>query len=227
MSRALSPSISRRYGLARVARVWNVSRAGIYRFRSDTRSDTIARRPGPVGACSDAELAEHIRRQIIDSGFHGEGYRKIWARLRFAGVRASPRRVRRVMGEHGLLAPRGAGRAEAKAHDGTIVTDNVNEMWGTDMTQTVTIGAGRAYVFVRGTRQFGSRRHSRRAFGQSVRGAGAGTTRRAWVLRSHRARRGARLEAASRSWLQLHGRRFPGRNQMSGHRSFALLRART
>ena len=65
MSRALSPSISRRYGLARVARVWNVSRAGIYRFRSDTRSDTIACRPGPVGACSDAELAEHIRRQII------------------------------------------------------------------------------------------------------------------------------------------------------------------
>ena len=66
MSRTLSPSISRRYGLARVARVWNVSRAGIYRFRSDTRSDTIARRPGPVGACSDAELAEHIRREIID-----------------------------------------------------------------------------------------------------------------------------------------------------------------
>src|ERR1039457_3780959 len=115
MSRALSPSISHRYGLARVARVWNVSRAGVYRFRSDTRSDTIACRPGPVGACSDAELAEHIRRQIIDSGFHGEGYRKIWARLRFAGVRASPRRVRRVMGEHGLLAAHRTGRAEAKA----------------------------------------------------------------------------------------------------------------
>jgi hypothetical protein len=124
--------------------VWNVSRAGVYRFRSETQSDTIARRPGPFGGCSDADLAEHIRRQIIDSGFHGEGYRKIWARLRFAGVRVSPRRVRRVMGEHGLLAPHRAGRAEAKAHDGTIVTDNVNEMWGTDMTQTVTIGEGRA-----------------------------------------------------------------------------------
>ena len=148
MSQTLSPSFARHYGLARVARVWNVSRAGVYRFRSETRSDTIARRPGPVGACSDAELAEHIRRQIINSGFHGEGYRKIWARLRFADVRASPRRVRRVMGEHGLLAPHRAGRAEAKAHDGTIVTDNVNEMWGTDMTQTVTIGEGRAYVFV-------------------------------------------------------------------------------
>jgi putative transposase len=38
MSRALSPSISRRYGLARVARVWNVSRAGVYRFRSEPSS---------------------------------------------------------------------------------------------------------------------------------------------------------------------------------------------
>ena len=52
------------------------------------------------------------------------------------------------MGEHGLLAAHRAGRAEAKAHDGTIVTDNVNEMWGTDMTQTITIGEGRAYVLV-------------------------------------------------------------------------------
>jgi DNA-binding phage protein len=51
MSQTLSPSFARHYGLARVARVWNVSRAGVYRFRSDTRSDTIACRPGPVGAC--------------------------------------------------------------------------------------------------------------------------------------------------------------------------------
>jgi transposase InsO family protein len=52
------------------------------------------------------------------------------------------------MGENGLLASHRAGRAEAKAHDGTIITDRVNEMWGTDMTQTVTFGEGRAYVFI-------------------------------------------------------------------------------
>ena len=40
------------------------------------------------------------------------------------------------------------GRTEAKSHDGTIITGKVNEMWGTDMTQTITIGAGAAYVFV-------------------------------------------------------------------------------
>ena len=32
--------------------------------------------------------------------------------------------------------------------DGTIVTNKVNEMWGTDMTQTITVAEGRAYVFV-------------------------------------------------------------------------------
>ncbi len=161
MSQTLSPSSARCYGLARVARVWTVSRASVYRSLKETPPNTIVRRPGPVGACSDTELADHIRRQIAASRLHGEGYRKLWARLRFAGVRASPRRVRRVMGENGLLAPHRVGRAESKLHDGTIVTNKVNEMWGTDMTQTITV-RGRQGLCLRrrGTRQFGSRRHS-------------------------------------------------------------------
>ena len=148
MSQTLSPSFARCYGLARVARVWKISRASVYRSLKETPPNTSARRPGPVGACSDAELADHIRQQIAASRLHGEGYRKLWARLRFAGVRASPRRVRRVMRENGLLAPHRVGRTEGKPHDGTIITDKVNEMWGTDMTQTITVGEGRAYVFV-------------------------------------------------------------------------------
>ena len=143
MSCALSPSVARCYGLARVARVWSISRASVYRALKETQPNTPPRRPGPVGACSDAELADHIRRQIAASRLHGEGYRKLWARLRFAGVRASPRRVRRVMRENGLLAPHRVGRTAAKPHDGTITTDKVNEMWGTDMTLTITIPEGR------------------------------------------------------------------------------------
>ena len=148
MSQTVSPSTSRYYGLARVSRAWRVSRAGVYRFLKGTPSPAIARRPGPTGPCPDADLADLIRREIEASDFHGEGYRKIWARLRVAGVRSSPRRVRRVMGENGLLAPHRVGRNQEKTHDGTIVTDKVNEMWGTDMSQTVTLEEGRAYVFV-------------------------------------------------------------------------------
>src|SRR5436309_3236414 len=148
MSQILSPSLARCYGMARVARVWKISRASVYRSLKETPPNTIAGRPGPVGACSDAELAEHIRQHIAASRLHGEGYRKLWARLRFAGVRTSARRVRRVMRENGLLAPHRVGRTETRPHDGTIITDKVNEMWGTDMTQTITIREGRAYVFV-------------------------------------------------------------------------------
>ena len=143
MSQTVSPSTSRCYGLARVARAWRVSRAGVYRFLKRTTPPAIPRRRGPTGPCRDADLADHIRREIEASDFHGEGYRKLWARLRVAGVRSSPRRVRRVMGENGLLAPHRVGRNQAKTHDGTIVTDKVNEMWGTDMSQTVTLEEGR------------------------------------------------------------------------------------
>ena len=136
MSQTVSPSTSRCYGLARVSRAWSVSRAGVYRFLKGTPSPAMARRRGPTGPCPDAELADHIRREIEASDFHGEGYRKLWARLRVAGVRSSPRRMRRVMGENGLLAPHRVGRCQERTHDGTIVTDKVNEMWGTDMRAT-------------------------------------------------------------------------------------------
>ncbi len=91
MSQACSLSLGRIYGLARVTRVWNLSWATVYRSRADKPEDVRRGRPGPIGACPDAELAGHIRREIEASEFHGEGYRKIWARLRFSGVRARPR----------------------------------------------------------------------------------------------------------------------------------------
>jgi transposase InsO family protein len=150
MSGAVSPATGHVYGLARVTRVWRRSRATVYRHRTAAAAETPrpAERRGPVGACSDAALVESIRAQILGSRLHGEGYRKIWARLRHAGIRTSARRVRRLMGQHSLLAPHRVGRPEQRAHDGTITTTAVDAMWGTDMTETVTVRDGRARVFV-------------------------------------------------------------------------------
>src|SRR3982750_4677496 len=53
-----------------------------------------------------------------------------------------------LMRAHGLLAPQRARRPrDSKAHDGTITTDRVDLMWGTDLTSVVT-GEGQAAVFV-------------------------------------------------------------------------------
>ena len=147
MSRQVSPSAAKIYGLQRVTRLWGVSRATIYRHRH--RSDDVKReRPGPQGAMSDEELVREIRQLLRDSPFHGEGYRKLWARLRFAGVRTSRRRVLRLMREHGLLAHQRAGRPRgSRAHDGRITTDRVDLMWGSDLTSVMT-GEGQAAVFI-------------------------------------------------------------------------------
>ena len=117
MSGAVSPVTGRAYGMARVARVWRLSRATVYRHRAPDGAAAPSGpvRRGPVGACSDAELVDHIRARILGSRLHGEGYRKIWARLRHAGVRTSARRVRRLMGEHGLLVPHRVGRPTERA----------------------------------------------------------------------------------------------------------------
>ena len=54
MSRQVSPSTDRVYGLQRVTRLWGVARATVYRHRRPDRGEL--RGPGPVGAMSDLSL---------------------------------------------------------------------------------------------------------------------------------------------------------------------------
>ena len=96
----------------------------------------------------DAALVEAIRAVLSGSPFHGEGHRKVWARLRIAGVCTSKRRVLRLMREHGLLAPSRVGAPRGpRNHDGTIIPETIDTMWGTDLTTTLT-REGQVAVFV-------------------------------------------------------------------------------
>jgi len=150
MSTVLSISAKRRYGLTRVCRVWGVARAGIYRWRAAAnRPEPPRRRPGPEGPMSDAALVTEIRAVLAASPFHGEGYRKVWARLRHKGVRTSKERVRRLMRENQLSADTGRATPRGpRVHDGTIIPEGIDQMWGTDMTATVTVQHGQVAVFV-------------------------------------------------------------------------------
>jgi putative transposase len=145
MSRVLSPSTNRSYGGAMVSRLWRGGRATVYRHRAPV---SAPRRPGPVGPMPDDALVAAIRELLAQGPFHGEGYRKIWARLRFAGIRTAKRRVLRLTREHGLQAPGRVGRPHGPtAHDGTIRTERVDVMWGSDLTSTLT-AEGQASIFV-------------------------------------------------------------------------------
>ena len=147
MSRTTSPSGGRPYGLALVCRVWGVARSTVYRHREPPRT-AARRRPGPAGPMPDADLLEAIRAVPAASPFHGEGHRKVWARLRHRGTRTSRRRVLRLMRENDLLAPSRTGAPRGpRSHDGTIIPETIDTMWGTDLTTTVT-GEGQAAVFV-------------------------------------------------------------------------------
>jgi putative transposase len=147
MSRTISPSSGKSYGLALICRIWRIPRATFYRHQGPPRTEPPRRR-GPVGPMPDAALLAAIRAVITGSPFHGEGHRKIWARLRVAGVRTSKRRVLRLMRENDLLAPTRVGSPRGpRSHDGTIIPDTLDTMWGTDLTTTMT-GEGPAAVFV-------------------------------------------------------------------------------
>ena len=111
MSGAQSISTRRAYGVQRVCRVWARPRSSVYARRQAPRDCARGHRRGPVGAAPDDVLVGHIRRVLEASPFHGEGYRKVWAKLRVEGIRTSPERVRRLMRAHDLQgpAPRGPG----------------------------------------------------------------------------------------------------------------------
>jgi putative transposase len=150
MSQTCSPSTQRRYGLARVCRLWEIARSTVY--LSQARQAAPAEPPqkrGPKPRWSDAALGEQIRAVLTAAPFVGEGHRKVWARLRWQGVRTSKARVLRLMREAHLLAPTRMGHAHGpKAHDGTITTEMPDQMWGMDATSCLTRHDGTATVFV-------------------------------------------------------------------------------
>ena len=71
MSRMLSSSSGKPYGLARVCRIWSSARASVYWHR---HPKPAWQRPGSAGPMPDAALPERIRDALSSSPFHCEGH---------------------------------------------------------------------------------------------------------------------------------------------------------
>ncbi len=137
--------------LAVVCRLSGAPRSTVYarRDRAGADQDLPRRKRGPVVAISDAELTSKIREVIQGSPFAGEGHRKVTARLRRDhGIRVGRKRVLRLMRQAGLLAPqRARGRRKPRPHDGTIIPEAPNLLWGTDATMAYTLRDGWVWAF--------------------------------------------------------------------------------
>jgi putative transposase len=150
MAETVSPAAGRRYGIARVCRVWGVPRSSFYAARAaEARGPVVApARRGPKPAITDASLLAAIRADLARSPWSGEGHRKVWARLRVQdGLRVARKRVLRLMRENALLSPHRARPRPSETHDRRIVTDAPNVMWATDATQITTVQDGKVWLF--------------------------------------------------------------------------------
>ena len=152
MADTTSPATGRRYGAARVCRVWEVARSSFYAVRQAGADDAGARpspaRRGPRPAISDQDLLTAIRTDLARSPWTGEGHRKVWARLRVRhGIRVSRKRVLRLMRQHALLSPHRAHPRPETSHERHITTEAPNVMWATDATQVTTVQDGKVRLF--------------------------------------------------------------------------------
>lgn len=151
MSCATSVILGRPYGVQRVCRAWEQPRSSFYSARQAVQLGTVrppAEKRGPKTVFPDQVLLELIKADLESSPFQGEGHRKVWARLRVRdGVRSGRKRVLRIMRENNLLSPFRGRRGSAILHDGQIVTQAPDLMWGTDGARVFTVDEGWVWVF--------------------------------------------------------------------------------
>ena len=145
MSAATSPGTGLAYGLRRVCAAWGMARSSFYAMTSGQHAEQPpAKRRGPKPAISDQALLVAIEADLEASPWEGEGYRKVWARLRVCrDIRVARKRVLRLMRENNLRPI----AAAAVAAIPMTVRSAPNLMWGTDGVRVFTVDDGWGWIF--------------------------------------------------------------------------------
>lgn len=141
MGQAISPTTNRPYGLKRVCEAWDIARCSFYRKCCNPE------KRGPKPTVEEQTLLKKIREDLQATPFKGEGHRKVHARLKRSGTKVGRNKVLRIMRENHLLSPHRSIYKPPNPHDGQIITDAPNEMWGSDGTKVKTVDDGWVWIF--------------------------------------------------------------------------------
>lgn len=145
------PDIKRSYSTRMILHVLNRSPSAYYSGLKHETMRVMSRKRGPVTCISDDEILTIVRNMIRTDVFHGTGYKKIHARinrqLREKGISVGKNRLFRLMQSHDLLGKIPGGSGNSRIHDGKIITEKPDEMWGTDGKKFWTEQEGWCWLF--------------------------------------------------------------------------------
>lgn len=146
---SVSPGAGRIYGKQRVCRVLGRPRSTFY-FHETREQEGVVHglyKRGPKPPVSDEKLLALIKKDLASSPFTGEGHRKVYGRLKTQkGLKVGMNRVLRIMREANLLSPYRRPQ-KPNEHNGRIITQTPDEMWGTDGSRVLTVQDGWGWVF--------------------------------------------------------------------------------
>ena len=126
----ISPVVNKKYPTRLVLKIAKISSAAWYRKK---RLKNKKLKPGRKPAVSDEKLLSEINAEIADPVFHSEGYKQVHARIRNRNIMCGKNRIYNLMLKNNLLvAHRIINNGSSRSHNGTIITDLPNKMWGTD-----------------------------------------------------------------------------------------------
>ena len=128
----------------------DVAKSSYYDYRRQKKLKAKGhkrKKPGPKVQLDDKQLLPAILTVMTASPFVTEGVKKVHARLRRKGIKVARHRVNRIMRQYGLLSPQRCEQGEEKKHDGTIIPDSINQIWGTDATFFGTINGDLLWLF--------------------------------------------------------------------------------
>jgi putative transposase len=94
----------------------------------------LKQKRGPKVQLDDASLLKEIKLVIKHTPFVTEGVKKVYFRLRKKSIKADRGRINRLMRDNDLLSPQRYEGEKKDEHNGTIIPDGINQMWGTDAT---------------------------------------------------------------------------------------------